>query len=160
MSAQADESGGSPAGADARADVPVGALLTAGLRLATATRKSASALLALVHAEAHLLRTSTTLVLLGGVALIAFAVSLWACVVALAGWALTLALHTLGGALVVLVGIHLLLVVGTALFIRGVMRQATFPHSRAELVAFRGSLRHDLAQFRQATTPTATEPVE
>lgn len=160
MSAQAEGSGGSPAGVDARADVPVGALLTAGLRLATATRKSASALLALMHAEAHLLRTSTTLVLLGGIALIAFAVSLWACLVALAGWTLTLALHSLGGALAVLVGVHLLLVVATALFIRRVLRQATFPHSREELSALRRSLGHELAQFRQATTPATTEPAE
>ncbi|TAN02290.1 MAG: hypothetical protein EPN40_01440, partial [Rhodanobacteraceae bacterium] len=61
---------------------PFGAVLTAGAGLFGALRRVATALAALLAAEARVLRASVAVVFLASVALVAFSVSLWACVVA------------------------------------------------------------------------------
>lgn len=157
MHTRAEEAGDTAAdAADAR--VPVAAVLRDGARLLASLRKAATALLALVLAEAQVSIASAMLVLLAYVAMVAFAVALWACVVALLGWALALAMHSIGAALAVLVGIHVLLV-GTMYFlIRRLLRRAAFPHSRAEFGALRHTLRKDLAKFQASTEAPAAEP--
>ena len=62
-----------------------GQVFAAGAGLFDALRRVATALAALLAAEARVLRASVAMVFLGSVALVAFAVSLWACVVALLG---------------------------------------------------------------------------
>lgn len=160
MSASAEESAGASATAAAAPDVPVGALLTAGVRLLASVRKATASLLALLLAEAQVSKASAALAFLACVALVAFAVTLWMCVIALVGWILAVAMHSVGAALAVLVGIHAVLVGATFFLIRRMVRRASFPHSRAEFSALRRTLRHDLAKFQNAATTVAPESTE
>lgn len=159
MNIEAEERTGSADTETERAatEARFGAVLEAGAGLFAALRRVAISLAALLVAEAQVLRASIALVFLASVALVAFAVSLWACVVALIGWALTLATHSIGIALVVLVVLHLVLVVAIWFAIQRALRQASFPATRHELRALGGELRGHVERFQHAT-PAASDP--
>ena len=125
-------------------------VLGTGAQLLAACRRVGTALLALVAAEARLTRASVALVLLGSVAFIALAVSLWACVVALLGWALLRATGSMGIALGVLVAMQLVACVLLALGLRRSVRRASFPGTRAELRALGQQLGRDAERFQRA----------
>ncbi len=136
---------------------PFEEVFAAGAGLFAAVRRVATALAALVVAEARVLRASVAMVFLGSVALVAFTVSLWACVVALIGWALTLATGSIGIALALLVLLHLLLLVAVWLTIKRTIHQASFPDTRTELRALGGELRRHVRRFQQASPPPASD---
>lgn len=159
MSVEADRP--DTAGADAaraEGEAQLGAALAAGVGLIAALRKIAAAVAALLVAEAQVLRASIALVCLAGVALVAFAVSLWACVVALLGWGLAVATGSFGIALGILVALHLALVIAIWLWIKRTIRHASFPTARAELHALGHEFRRDLARFQSASPPQAAAP--
>lgn len=133
------------------AEASAGAVLAAGVGLFASFKRTAAALLALFAAEAQVFGASVGLIFLASVALVAFAVALWVCVVALIGWALAVATHSVGIALAILVGLHLLLVAGIWVAIRRAILQITFPRTRAELSELRSSLGHDVGRFRHAS---------
>jgi len=137
----------------AAAQASAGAVLGAGATLLTSLQRTAAALLALLTAEAQVFGASIGLIFLSSVALVAFAVALWVCIVALIGWALAVVTHSIGIALAILVGMHLLLVIGIWMAIRRAILQATFPRTRAEFVALQHGLRRDFARFRRASSP-------
>lgn len=144
--------------AQARADGPqarpaFGNVLAAGAELLRALRRVATALAALLASEARVLRASVAVVFLGSVALVAFSVSLWACTVALIGWALVLATGSIGVALAILVALHLVLVVAIWLAIKRAIHHASFPATRTELRALGGELRAHVERFQQASAP-------
>jgi uncharacterized membrane protein YqjE len=156
------ESGERAASADAgterpAADAQSGAVLAAGVRLLTALRRLGVSLAALLVAEARVFKASIGVVFLASIALVAFAVSLWFCVVALIGWGLTLATGSVGIALVILVVLHLVLVVALWLLIKRAIHHASFPRVRSEFDAMRHSLQRDVARFQQASTPPPPE---
>lgn len=159
MSVEAGEpTGPAEAGAESpAADEGIGAVLGAGAGLFASLRRVVTTLLALLAAEARVLRASVAMVFLASVALVAFSVSLWACVVALLGWALTVATHSLGIALAILVVLHLILVVAIWFAIKRAIRQASFPHARAEFSALRHTLQRDVARFQRASAPSPPE---
>jgi hypothetical protein len=132
------------------AEASAGAVLSASATLFNSVQRTAAALLALVKAEAQVVGASVGLIVLSGVALVAFAVALWVCVVALIGWALAVATHSVGIALGILVVMHLLLVAGIWIAIRHAIYQATFPRTRAEFSELQHGLRQDLARFQRA----------
>ncbi|HEY9112036.1 MAG TPA: hypothetical protein VIM92_09715 [Rhodanobacteraceae bacterium] len=140
-----------PGAARPAADAPAGAVLAAGIDLFASLKRTIAALLALMSAEVQVFGASVGLIFLSSVALVAFAVALWVCVVALIGWALAVATHSVGIALAILVGIHLLLVAGIWIAIRRAIRQITFPRTRAELSVLRRTLRRDVARFQHAS---------
>ena len=163
MSAQAeDRAADAAANPDAAARdqtaAPLGNVLAAGVGLFDALRRMATALAALLAAEARVLRASVAMVFLGSVALVAFSVSLWACVVALIGWALTMATHSIGVALVILVVLHLVLVVAIWFAIKRAIHHASFPATRTELRALGDELRGHVERFQHASQPTDREP--
>jgi len=133
-------------------------VLAAGGGLITALRRLAQALRALIAAEARVLRASIAVVFLSAVALVAFSVSLWACVVALLGWAFTVATHSVGIALGILVLLHAALVAGIWFFIKRAVRHASFPEVRAELRQAGRELMRDVDRFAQ-TRPAASAPM-
>jgi hypothetical protein len=137
---------------------PIGAVLAAGVGLFDAMRRTLTALAALLAAEARVLRASVAMVFLGSIALVAFAVSLWACVVALIGWALTLATHSPGIALAILVVVHLALMAVLWLAIKRAIRSASFPGTRSELRALGRELRGHVERFQRATPPDPPDP--
>lgn len=136
-----------------------GAALAAGAGMLAALRKIVTAVAALLVAEARVLRASIALVVLGIVALVAFSVSLWACVVALIGWGLAVATGSPGIALGILVALHLALVVAIWSGIKLAIRRAGFPEARAELRALGHELRRDLSRFQHAQ-PAQAAPAE
>ena len=69
----------------AAAQASAGAVLGAGATLFTSLQRTAAALLALLTAEAQVFGASIGLIFLSSVALVAFAVALWVCIVALIG---------------------------------------------------------------------------
>lgn len=144
----------------AAGEAQLGAALAAGLGLFATLRKIAAAVAALLAAEARVLRASVALTFLAGVALIAFAVSLWACVVALIGWGLAVATGSLGAALGILVVLHVILVVAIWFWIKRTIRRASFPMARAELRALGRELRRDVSRFQhaQASPPAPSGP--
>lgn len=135
------------------AQASAGAVLAAGATLFASLQRTAAALVALLTAEAQVFGASIGLIFLSSVALVAFAVGLWVCVVALIGWALAVATHSLGIALAILVGLHMLLVAGIWIAIRRAILQATFPRTRAEFSTLRHALRRDFARFQHASAP-------
>lgn len=146
-----------PAGADAAApdaapgvDTSFGAVFAAGAGLVEALRRSAATLAALCVAEARLLRASVGVVIVGALALVAVAVSLWACVVALLGWALAVATGSIGIALAILVALHAALAVALWLVLARTLRAASFPATRAELAALGDGLRAHAARAQGA----------
>lgn len=110
---------------------------------------------ALLGAEARVLRTGVPLFFIATIALVALSVSLWACLVALIGWALLHATHSMGIALLLLVIGHALLVTGIWLAIKRGVHQATFPQARAEWHALRHQMTDDLKGF---TGPRVDKP--
>lgn len=139
------------------AEASAGAVLGAGAALFTSLQRTAAALLALLAAEAQVFGASIGLIFLSSVALVAFAVALWVCIVALIGWALAVVTHSIGIALAILVGMHLLLVVGIWMAIRRAILQATFPRTRAEFAALQHGLRRDFARFQRASSPPSEQ---
>lgn len=142
------------------ADTQLGAALAAGVGLIASLRRIATAVAALLAAEARVLRASVALVFMAGVALIALAVSLWACVVALVGWGIAVASGSPALALGSLVVLHVLLLVAIWLWIKRAIHRASFPAARAELHALGRELRRDVARFQHAqpAPPPRTEP--
>lgn len=137
-----------PGGDEAR----FGAVFAAGAELVGALHRALATLAALCVAEARLLRASVSVVIVGGIALVALAVSLWACVVALLGWALVVATHSVGIALAILVAVHAALVVGVWIALARVVRSASFPATRAELRALGGELREQAVRAGRAAS--------
>lgn len=141
------------------------ALLGAASGVVSALRKFVAAFGALLGAEARVLRAGVPLFFIGIIALVAFSVSLWACLVALFGWLLLHATHSMGIALLLLVLGHALLVVGIWSAIKRGVHQASFPQARAEWRAMRHQLADDLRRFNasrphpepSAPGPAATE---
>lgn len=111
---------------------------------------------ALLGAEARVLRTGVPLFFIATIALVAFSVSLWACLVALIGWLLLHATHSAGLALLLLVVGHALLVTAIWFAIKRGVHQATFPQARAEWRALRHQMTDDLKGF---AGPGADQPV-
>lgn len=139
------------------AEASAGAVLGAGAALFASLQRTAAALLGLLTAEAQVFGASIGLIFLSSVALVAFAVALWVCIVALIGWALAVATHSTGIALGILVAMHLLLVVGIWMAIRRAILQATFPRTRAEFSALQHGLRRDFARFQRASSPQSEQ---
>ncbi len=137
---------------------PFGTVFAAGVGLFDALRRMATALAALFAAEARVLQASIATVFLGSVALVAFAVSLWACVVALIGWSLAVATHSVGIALAILVVLHLVLVIAIWFAIKRAIHYASFPATRTELHALGDELRGHVERFRHASPPADREP--
>jgi uncharacterized membrane protein YqjE len=148
------------AGSGSAQSFPTGAsagepsLLATGERLLAAGRGFAVALAALFAAEAQLLKQRLGLVFLAGVALVAFAVSLWACAVALIGWAFRVATGSTGAALGLLVVLHVILVAASWWSIKRGIHAAGFPGTRGELAALQRGLRRRAA----ASGPPSTAP--
>src|SRR5690348_18435358 len=136
----------------AAAQASAGAVLGAGATLFTSLQRMAAALLALLTAEAQVFGASIGLIFLSSVALVAFAVALWVCIVALIGWALAVVTHSIGIALAILVILHLLLVTGIWFAIRRAILQVTFPRTRAELAELRHTMQRDVARFQHASS--------
>jgi hypothetical protein len=134
-----------------------GAVFNAGADLVQALRRVATALAALVASEARVLRASVAVVFLGSVALVAFSVSLWACAVALIGWAFVKATGSVGIALGLLVVMHLVLVVAIWLAIKRAIHHASFPGTRTELRALGDELRGHVQRFQHASAPPGRE---
>lgn len=153
--AQREEAPAGPAAAAARPGP--GAVFGAGADLLQALRRVATALAALLASEVRVLRASVAVVFLGSVALVAFSVSLWACAVALIGWAFVMATGSVGIALGLLVVLHLILVTGLWLGIRRAIRQASFPATRHELRALGDELRGHVARFQHASAAQQQE---
>lgn len=143
--------GAAAAKAQARASIE------AGIRLFAALRRVLTVEFALLAAEARVLRESVAVVFLAGVALVALAVSLWVCIVALIGWAFMIATHSVGIALGLLVVLHLILVSAVWLTIMRAVRRATFPQARAEFAVLGRSIRRDLDRFQRAAPPSPPE---
>jgi len=150
--------GKSPAhDAGAEAAPAPGAVFTSGADLVQALRRIATALAALLASEVRVLRASAAVVFLGSVALVAFAVSLWACAVALIGWAFVKATGSVGIALGLLVVMHLILVTGLWFAIGRAIHQASFPATRTELRALGNELRGHVERFQHASAPQDRE---
>lgn len=150
---QAAAAPGAAAGAAPGVTAQLGATLAAGVDLFAALRRVALALAGLLAAEAQVLRASVGLVMGGAIALVAFAVSLWACIVALCGWALYAATGSVGIALCILIALHAVLLGGGGWWLRRVLRRASFPGTRAELRALGGQVRDDVARFQAGAQP-------
>ncbi|HET7610636.1 MAG TPA: hypothetical protein VFK29_02495 [Rhodanobacteraceae bacterium] len=137
-----------PAGAPAgEGGEPSPSTLAALAGLFAALRQLFIALRKLATAEAKVVRAGIPLFFIAATALVAFAVSLWVCLVALIGWALMYATHSLGLALGLLVVIHAILIVGVWSMIKYALRQATFPQARAELRMLGRTVLHDLGRI-------------
>lgn len=136
---------------------PFGAVFTAGADLVQALRRVATALAALLASEMRVLRDSVAVVFLGSVALVAFSVSLWACVVALIGWAFMKATGSIGIALGLLVVLHLILVSVIWMAIKRAIRHASFPATRIELRALGNELRGHVERFQHASAAEERE---
>lgn len=123
------------------------ALYAAGSGLLLALRRFFVTLADLLRAEGRVLWTGIPLLFIGFVALIALAVSLWGCAVALIGWALMVATNSLGLALGLLVCGHVVLILGLWFMLKRGVYQASFPHARAELHAMRTQFVADIDRF-------------
>lgn len=132
-------------------------LPAAGGRLFAASWHVAVAVVALLAAEARLFKQHVGLAFLGGVALIALAVALWGCVVALIGWAFRVATGSTGIALALLVALHLILIVASWFSIKGGIHQASFPETRAELAALRRGLRRSAGGSRTSAAASGND---
>lgn len=153
-----EDAGKTPAhGEGAEAGPAAGAVFTTGADLIQALRRVATALAALIASELRVLRASVAVVFLGSVALVAFSVSLWACAVALIGWAFVKATGSVGIALGLLVVMHLVLVTVLWLAIKRAIHHASFPATRAELRALGNELRGHVERFQHASAPLDRE---
>lgn len=107
-----------------------------------------------------MVRAGIPLFFIAAVALVAFSVSLWVCLVALIGWALMYGTHSLGLALGLLVVIHAILIIGVWSVIKYALRQATFPQARAELRMLGRTALHDLGRIAGTRDPVRGAPPE
>jgi hypothetical protein len=123
------------------------ALYAAGSGLLLALQRFFVTLKDLLRAEGRVLWTGIPLLFIGFVALIALAVSLWGCTVALIGWALMVATNSLGLALGLLVCGHVVLIAGVWFMLKRGVYQVSFPHARAELRAMRVQFTDELDRF-------------
>jgi hypothetical protein len=123
------------------------ALYAAGSGLILAVRRFFVTLKDLLRAEGRVLWTGIPLLFIGFVALIALAVSLWGCTVALIGWALMVATNSLGLALGLLVAGHVVLILGMWFMLKRGVYQVSFPHAREELRAMRVQFTEDVDRF-------------
>lgn len=147
-----------PAGSDTDGTrARLGAIFGAGADMLEALRRVVTALVALLASEVRVLRASAAVVFLGSVALVAFSVSLWACAVALIGWAFVKATGSVGIALGLLVVLHLILVTGLWLAIRRAIHHASFPATRTELRALGNELRGHVQRFQRASAAPERE---
>ncbi|HXS73847.1 MAG TPA: hypothetical protein VN725_07355 [Rhodanobacteraceae bacterium] len=128
------------------------ALYAAGAGLVSALQRFFVTLKDLLRAEGRVLWSGIPLLFIGFVALIALAVSLWGCTVALIGWALMVATHSLGLALGLLVVGHVAMVLGVWFALQRGVHQASFPQARAELRAMRMQFGEDLDRFTHGLT--------
>ncbi|HEX6612641.1 MAG TPA: hypothetical protein VF022_02100 [Rhodanobacteraceae bacterium] len=128
------------------------ALYVAGSGLVLALQRFFVTLKDLVRAEGRVLWTGIPLLFIGFVALIALAVSLWGCAVALVGWALMVATNSLGLALGLLVCGHAVLVAAVWFALKRGVHQVSFPHARAELRAMRAEFMEDMDRFTHGLT--------
>ncbi|HET6907115.1 MAG TPA: hypothetical protein VFH52_09225 [Rhodanobacteraceae bacterium] len=128
------------------------ALYAAGSGLILALRRFFVTLKELLRAEGRVLWTGIPLLFIGFVALIALAVSLWGCAVALIGWALMVATNSLGLALGLLVAGHIVLIAGVWFALKRGVYQASFPQARAELRAMRTQFSEDIDRFTHGLT--------
>jgi uncharacterized membrane protein YqjE len=135
---------GAPAG---EGGAPSPSTLAALAGVFAALRQLFFALRKVATAEAKVVRAGIPLLFIAATALVAFAVSLWVCLVALIGWALMHATHSPGLALGLLVVIHAILIVGVWSMIKYALRQATFPQARAELRMLGRTVLHDLGRI-------------
>lgn len=149
-----------PDGAPAAAGEPSASTLAAMKALAAAFGQLFVALRKLAAAEARVVQAGIPLFFIAATALVAFAVSLWVCLVALIGWALMHGTHSLGLALGLLVVIHVILVVGVWSMIKYSIRQATFPQARAELRMLGRTALHDLGRFTGTRDAVRGAPAE
>lgn len=159
-----DAAQGTPPPADGTGEGRSESTLAALAALAAAFGQLFVALRNLAAAEAQVVRAGIPMFFIAATALVAFSVSLWACLVALIGWALMRGTDSLGIALGLLVVIHVILVVGVWSMIEYSIRQATFPQARAELRVLGRTVLHDLGRItgtREAVRgapPDATTP--
>jgi hypothetical protein len=123
------------------------ALYAAGAGLILALQRFFVTVKDLIRAEGRVLWTGIPLLFIGFVALIALAVSLWGCAVALIGWALMVATNSLGLALGLLVCGHVVLIAGVWFMLKRGVYQVSFPHARAELRAMRAEFTEDMDRF-------------
>lgn len=128
------------------------ALYAAGSGLVLALRRFFITLKDLLRAEGRVLWTGIPLLFIGFVSLIALAVSLWGCTVALIGWALMVATNSLGLALGLLVAGHVVLILGLWFLLKRGVYQASFPQARAELRAMRAQFTEDIDRFTHGLT--------
>lgn len=142
---------------DASGEAQLKAVLAAGAALLAALRHLLSALRTLALTEAQVLRAGIPLFFIGAIALVAFSVSLWACLVALFGWLLMVATHSLGIALALLVVGHAALVIAVWFAMKYSLRQATFPRARAELRLLARTLRRDINRFADTRSATGSK---
>ncbi|MGH8233418.1 MAG: hypothetical protein ACREPU_04390 [Rhodanobacteraceae bacterium] len=132
-------------------------VLAAAAALVAALCHSLCALRTLALTEARALRAGIPLFFIGAITLVAFSVSLWVCLVALFGWMLMLATHSLGIALALLVVGHAALVVAVWHAMKYSLRQALFPRARAELRLLARTLRHDINRFADTGSTTGSK---
>lgn len=123
------------------------ALYAAGSGLTLALRRFFVALKDLMRAEGRVLWSGIPLLFIGFVALIALAVSLWGCAVALIGWALMIATHSIGIALGLLGAGHVVLIVGLWFMLKRGVYHVSFPQARAEARAVGAQFAEDLRRF-------------
>lgn len=128
------------------------ALYAAGSGLVLALKRFFVTLKDLLRAEGRVLWTGIPLLFIGFVSLIALAVSLWGCAVALIGWALMVATSSLGLALGLLVCGHIVLIAAVWFALKRGVHQVSFPHARAELRAMRAEFVEDMDRFTHGLT--------
>jgi membrane-bound ClpP family serine protease len=128
------------------------ALYAAGSGLILALRRFFVTLKDLLRAEGRVLWTGIPLLFIGFVSLIALAVSLWGCAVALIGWALMVATSSLGLALGLLVAGHIVLILGLWFLLKRGVYHVSFPQARAELHAMRAQFTQDIDRFTHGLT--------
>ena len=134
-------------------------LYAAACTLGISLKRFFGALGQLLLAESRVARHGVPLFFIGTIALIALAVSLWTCSVALIGWALAKATHSIGIALGILVLGHIALIAGLWFALKRGVRQASFPQSRAELRAMGRQLAQDFGNAAEhAAASTETPP--
>ena len=133
-------------------------LYAAACTLGISLKRFFGALGQLLLAESRVARHGVPLFFIGTIALIALAVSLWTCSVALIGWVLAKATHSVGIALGILVLGHIALIVGLWLALKRGVRQASFPQSRAELRALGRQLAQDFGNATEHTAASTETP--
>lgn len=100
---------------------------------ARAARGFAMAMVGLARSEWQLALASWPLVFAILVVLVGLSLSLWASVIALAGWGFYVLTGSVGWALAALIGLHVALLVSARIALRRTSRHMTMPATRREL---------------------------